>query len=90
MAENTNTTRGGMGFIGWLTILFVFLKLNPGDNFTTAIADWSWWWVLSPLWITTALGIVVLVVALVVALVIDNRRRKKARAKSAARRNRLN
>lgn len=27
-----------------LTILFVILKL-------TNIIEWSWWWVLSPLWI---------------------------------------
>ena len=30
-----------------LTLLFVALKL-------TGHIDWSWWWVLSPLWIVTA------------------------------------
>lgn len=33
-----------IGFVGLLTILFVGLKL-------TKYIDWSWWWVLSPLWI---------------------------------------
>ena len=32
-----------MGFLGALTVLFVALKL-------TGYIDWSWWWVLAPLW----------------------------------------
>lgn len=46
----------GQLFVGLLTILFIGLKL--GDNI-----DWSWWWVLSPLWLP--LAIVVFVVLLV-------------------------
>lgn len=33
--------------VNLLTIMFVGLKL--GD-----VIDWSWWWVLSPLWISVA------------------------------------
>lgn len=44
---------GGVGFSGLLTILFVALKL-------THVVDWSWWWVLSPLWIGAALVALVL------------------------------
>ena len=33
--------KGGMGFFGWLTLLFVGLKL-------TGYISWSWWWVLAP------------------------------------------
>ena len=33
----------GPGFFGLLTILFVGLKL-------TGHIDWSWWWVLLPVW----------------------------------------
>jgi hypothetical protein len=33
-----------IGFLGLLTVLFVGLKL-------TSHIDWSWWWVLSPLWV---------------------------------------
>jgi fatty acid desaturase len=36
---------GGIGFVGWLTLLFIALKL-------TGFIEWSWFWVLSPLWIT--------------------------------------
>lgn len=46
---------------GWLstllTVLFVGLKL-------TNCIDWSWWWVLSPLWIGLAIGVVVLIIVL--------------------------
>lgn len=36
---------GGIGFSGLLTVLFVGLKL-------TGNIGWSWWWVLSPVWIS--------------------------------------
>ena len=36
--------RGGQGLGTLLTVLFVGLKL-------TDHIDWSWWWVLSPIWI---------------------------------------
>src|SRR5580704_9869093 len=46
MTENSSSSSssGGIGFCGLLTILFIGLKL-------TNFIDWSWWWVLSPLWI---------------------------------------
>ena len=48
MATKTETSRsGGIGFCGMLTILFIGLKL-------TNYINWSWWWVLSPLWIPIA------------------------------------
>lgn len=46
---------GGIGFGGLLTIVFIVLKL-------TKVIDWSWWWVLSPIWIPTALVVVLLLV----------------------------
>lgn len=50
---------GGIGFGGLLTVLFVGLKL-------TDVIDWSWWWVLAPLWIPAAL-VAVIVLSLFVA-----------------------
>lgn len=49
--SNKTTRRGGVGFFGMLTILFIGLKLGN-------IIDWNWWWVLSPLWIPTVISIV--------------------------------
>jgi hypothetical protein len=52
----------GMGFVGVLAIVFVTLKL-------LGYISWSWWWVLSPLWIAAILFVVVLLlVVLVIAL----------------------
>lgn len=35
-------------------IAFIVLKL-------TGIINWSWWWVLSPMWISGALGVLVII-----------------------------
>lgn len=41
-----------IGFPGLLTLIFITLKL-------TDYIDWSWVWVLSPLWISILLAIVI-------------------------------
>jgi hypothetical protein len=56
VSDNTAGGGGGLSFTGALTILFIGLKL--GD-----VIDWSWWWVLSPIWIVVALIFVILFVA---------------------------
>ena len=56
---STTSSSNGIGFTGLLTIVFVVLKL-------LGKIDWSWWWVLSPLWITAAL--VAVLVAILVAV----------------------
>jgi len=53
---NTSTN---IGFTGALTILFIALKLLGKIN-------WSWLWVLSPLWISTLLIIVILLIELLI------------------------
>lgn len=55
MAETRSS--GGIGFAGLLTILFIGLKL-------TGYINWSWWWVLSPLWISAIVAITILVVVI--------------------------
>ena len=46
-----NEKRGGVGFAGLLTIAFIVLKLCK-------VITWSWWWVLSPIWVSILLIIV--------------------------------
>ena len=58
MLDNSGSS-GGVGLITLFTVLFVGLKLT--DNI-----DWSWWWVLSPLWIS---GLIVLVCVLIGVLI---------------------
>lgn len=46
MADNNNTTKG----IGLGTLIFlVFLTLKLAG--IGEVANWSWWWVTSPLWL---------------------------------------
>jgi len=63
MAQNNNSS-GGIGFAGLLTIVFVTLKL-------LGKVDWSWWWVLSPLWISAGIVICILLVMLAVCIAVE-------------------
>lgn len=44
---------GGIGFVGLLMIAFIVLKL-------TNYIDWSWWWVLSPFWLSLVVAAVLI------------------------------
>lgn len=62
--ESTNiSTNGGIGFLGALTILFIALKL-------THVIDWSWRWVLSPIWIPIVAVLGIIAIAAIVALFV--------------------
>lgn len=59
MSDNSKSS-SGIGFLGLLTIVFVTLRLIPyGDGH---LINWSWWWVLAPLWLPFVFGIAVIVV----------------------------
>lgn len=63
MSNNTSSSSsGGIGFAGLLTILFIALKL-------TGVIAWSWWWVLSPLWIGFAVALAIILIVLFCALI---------------------
>jgi membrane protein YdbS with pleckstrin-like domain len=59
--NSNNSSSGGIGFTGLLTVAFVVLKL-------CGVIAWSWWWVLSPIWITILLIIAIVVLAVIVKL----------------------
>lgn len=54
MSKERNNS-GGIGFVGLLTIVFITLKL-------TGFIAWSWWWVLSPIWITVSVIVLILLI----------------------------
>ena len=56
---NDKQTSNGIGFTGLLTIVFIILKLCN-------IIAWSWWWVLSPLWISAILWVILVIIVLLV------------------------
>lgn len=57
MAEN-ESKQNGVGFLGILTLIFITLKL-------TNYIDWSWWWVLAPLWIAPSILIVIVIIGII-------------------------
>ena len=61
MANDNVAASSGIGFAGLLTIVFIVLKL-------TGTIAWSWWWVLSPLWIPTVLLIAIFLAIFLVIL----------------------
>ena len=58
-----DSKKSEIGLLEILLIVFVILKL-------VGTIDWSWWWVLSPILISFALGVIILIISLVIALVL--------------------
>lgn len=56
--KNKKVRKNGIGVIGALTIIFLVLKIT--NNIT-----WPWIWVLSPIWITAILIIVIFATILI-------------------------
>lgn len=57
--SQTSAASSGIGFGGLLAIVFITLKLCH-------VIDWSWWWVLCPLWIPLAFVLSIVVILAVV------------------------
>ena len=60
--NNSSSSSGGIGFCGLLAILFITLKLTE----VSVIATWSWWWVLSPLWLPFCIFLAIVAVGLAI------------------------
>lgn len=56
-SEITTRSSGGIGISGVLTIVFIVLKL-------VGVINWSWFWVLSPLWITFVIVIILIIIGI--------------------------
>ena len=56
MSRSSESTSSGIGFGGALILLFVGLKL-------TGYINWSWWWVVSPVWIALAIAILLAIIS---------------------------
>ena len=59
--KEKNVTYHGISFGGLLTLIFITLKL-------TNVINWSWWWVLAPIWIPVGVSVIILAVAFVIAI----------------------
>lgn len=65
--ENKNASAGGMGCCGLLSVLlgvaFIILKL-------VGVIEWSWVWVLAPIWIYMVATLLIIIMAIIVAALI--------------------
>ena len=64
MEDKKSSGSKGIGFAGLLTIAFIVLKL-------CGVIAWSWWWVLSPVWISAAIVLIILIGVIIKAAVDD-------------------
>ena len=51
----------GPGFSSLLTLVFIVLKL-------IGVINWSWWWVLAPLWIPFGIVLVLVIIISIIVL----------------------
>lgn len=66
--KNTGSSGGyGLSFTTVLTIVFIVLKL-------CGVIDWSWVWVLAPMWISFVLWILIIAV---IGFVLKSKIRRK-------------
>lgn len=71
MSSNRNSS-SGLGLCSVLTIIFVVLKL-------LGVINWSWLWVLCPIWIDLLLTIVVLIIFAIIDWHFRNKHDKSRR-----------
>lgn len=62
--HENQASKGGIGFVGVLQVAFIVLKLCK-------VIDWSWIWVLAPMWMSFGLGLLIIFLALIIALAKD-------------------
>jgi len=59
MANNGTTNGISLGTL--IFVIFLILKLSH----TGAIANWSWWWITSPLWLPIGINAALLTLLLI-------------------------
>lgn len=76
--ETTVSVNGGIGFVGLLTITLIAFKLMR-------VVNWSWLWVLSPMWFTIAINLLIILVPLIFCGILHIARKIRRRAKQKRR-----
>lgn len=69
MTDNNSkktTVSGRIGFTGLLTIVFIVLKLLN-------IINWSWWWVLAPLWLPVGIFLIIALIFIIIGCVMNRK-----------------
>lgn len=65
-----NKSGVGIAFTDLLVIIFIVLKL-------TGVIDWSWVWVLCPLWIGAGVIVVVIIISCIIGKILMTKKKKR-------------
>lgn len=65
MSSHSKAAGSSVGFLGWLQLLFIGLKL-------TGYITWAWWQVLLPLIISIGFFLAFLILLIIFAFISDN------------------
>ncbi len=64
--SKVSVNQSGFPVFRILTVVFVLAKVFGVDP----VAGWSWFWVLSPVWISLSVAILILLIAAIIAVII--------------------
>jgi predicted membrane channel-forming protein YqfA (hemolysin III family) len=67
--ESKSFNSSGFGLGGMVFLIFLIMKLAG----IGAVADWSWWWVTSPLWLPFFVIIAVVVLVFIVSFISSSK-----------------
>jgi len=70
--NNTTVTYQGIGFSGLLAIVFIILKLLN-------VINWSWIWVLAPIWIPFISALILYVITFIFMIKTTSLSRRRFR-----------
>ena len=68
--KGSSSSSSGVGFVSLLQILFIGLKLG-------SVIDWSWWWVMAPMWGSALAAVVFIALFMIFAIIIEVVKSKK-------------
>ena len=70
MQDNGKLSSAGMSFTSVLTLIFIVLKI-------LGVIEWSWVWVLSPLWVSMIVFLAIVMILAAIEFKIFKKLKKK-------------
>lgn len=65
--SDSSSTSSGIGVTGILLVAFILAKIFEVDPVT----HWSWWWVMSPMWIPLGVVGAIFLIGFVIAGIVS-------------------
>ena len=64
--SESNSKNSGIGIGTIVFLIFLTLKLCKIGS----VADWSWWWVTSPLWIPLCVMVLIIIIVMIFSFIV--------------------